>query len=176
MNRLDGKVAIVFGAGPNIGGTIAHFLAREGARVMVSDVSEAAAKETVGFLSSRGYRGARLRRQCVSGARCRADRCGDRAAVRPARCRREHGRQSALVDDHRHGAAGLDRGRLELPDSRHADDKACGAGDDRRRREGQHHPPAVDSRAFRRGIRCGLHGGEGGADEPRPIGGDGPRA
>jgi hypothetical protein len=31
--RLKDKVAVVFGAGPNIGGTIAHFLARAGAQV-----------------------------------------------------------------------------------------------------------------------------------------------
>ena len=31
--RLEDKVAVVFGAGPNIGGTIAHFLARAGAQV-----------------------------------------------------------------------------------------------------------------------------------------------
>jgi NAD(P)-dependent dehydrogenase (short-subunit alcohol dehydrogenase family) len=55
MNRLDGRVAIVFGAGPNIGGTIAHFLAREGARVAVSDVDLAAATRTAQFLASRGY-------------------------------------------------------------------------------------------------------------------------
>jgi NAD(P)-dependent dehydrogenase (short-subunit alcohol dehydrogenase family) len=55
MNRLDGKVAIVFGAGPNIGGTIAHFLAREGARVAVGDVERAAATRTAAFLSARGY-------------------------------------------------------------------------------------------------------------------------
>lgn len=54
MDRLKDKVAIVFGAGPNIGGTIAHFLAREGARVCVMDVSEAAADETVSFLRERG--------------------------------------------------------------------------------------------------------------------------
>jgi NAD(P)-dependent dehydrogenase (short-subunit alcohol dehydrogenase family) len=52
--RLAGKVAIVFGAGPNIGGTIAHFLAREGAHVLVSDVSVAAMDATVAFLTSRG--------------------------------------------------------------------------------------------------------------------------
>src|SRR5262249_8106843 len=54
MKRLDGKGAIVFGAGPNIGGTIAHFLAREGARVAVTDVDGNAAAETVAFLTSRG--------------------------------------------------------------------------------------------------------------------------
>jgi NAD(P)-dependent dehydrogenase (short-subunit alcohol dehydrogenase family) len=55
MGRLDGKVAIVFGAGPNIGGTIAHFFAREGAQVAVSDISAAAADETVAFLAARGF-------------------------------------------------------------------------------------------------------------------------
>jgi NAD(P)-dependent dehydrogenase (short-subunit alcohol dehydrogenase family) len=55
MKRLDGKVAIVFGAGPNIGGTIAHFLAREGARVAVSDVDPDAANRTAAFLSARGF-------------------------------------------------------------------------------------------------------------------------
>lgn len=54
MDRLREKVAIVFGAGPNIGGTIAHFLAREGARVCVTDVSEAAAADTAQFLRERG--------------------------------------------------------------------------------------------------------------------------
>jgi NAD(P)-dependent dehydrogenase (short-subunit alcohol dehydrogenase family) len=55
MNRLDGKVAIVFGAGPNIGGTIAYFLAREGARVVVSDVVAEAARATVDFIAARGH-------------------------------------------------------------------------------------------------------------------------
>lgn len=53
--RLKGKVAIVFGAGPNIGGTVAHFLAREGARVAIGDVSLAAADEAAGFITSRGF-------------------------------------------------------------------------------------------------------------------------
>ena len=55
MNRLSGKVAVVFGAGPNIGGTIAHFFAREGARVAVCDLSEVATRETTTFLASRGF-------------------------------------------------------------------------------------------------------------------------
>jgi NAD(P)-dependent dehydrogenase (short-subunit alcohol dehydrogenase family) len=55
MKRLDGKVAIVFGAGPNIGGTVAHFLAREGARVAVADLDLEAAERTSAFLNGRGY-------------------------------------------------------------------------------------------------------------------------
>jgi NAD(P)-dependent dehydrogenase (short-subunit alcohol dehydrogenase family) len=55
MNRLDDKVALLFGAGPNIGGTIAHFLAREGARVAVADIDRNVAVETAEFLKSRGY-------------------------------------------------------------------------------------------------------------------------
>lgn len=54
MDRLKDKVAIVFGAGPNIGGTIAHFLAREGAKVCVTDIKLSAAEETVQFLRDRG--------------------------------------------------------------------------------------------------------------------------
>ena len=58
MNRLDGKVAIVFGAGPNIGGTVAHFLAREGARIAVVDIDPDSAVKTVEFLKSRGFEAA----------------------------------------------------------------------------------------------------------------------
>src|SRR5437899_3198946 len=55
MGRLDNKVALVFGAGPNIGGTIAHWLAKEGASLAVSDLSAATADETARFLKGRGY-------------------------------------------------------------------------------------------------------------------------
>ncbi len=55
MARLDDKVALVFGAGPNIGGTIAHFMAKEGAKVAVNDIVAATADETRDFLTSRGY-------------------------------------------------------------------------------------------------------------------------
>jgi NAD(P)-dependent dehydrogenase (short-subunit alcohol dehydrogenase family) len=57
VDRLKDKAAIVFGAGPNIGGAMAHFLAREGAGVAVCDIDEAAAAETVAFLESRGLNG-----------------------------------------------------------------------------------------------------------------------
>jgi|SRR5579871_5358867 len=55
MGRLDGKVALVFGAGPNIGGTIAHCLAQEGARLAVCDLAPAAAETTAQVLVERGY-------------------------------------------------------------------------------------------------------------------------
>jgi NAD(P)-dependent dehydrogenase (short-subunit alcohol dehydrogenase family) len=55
VNRLDGKVAIIYGAGPNIGGTIAYFMAREGASVVVNDINPAAASKTVDFIKSRGH-------------------------------------------------------------------------------------------------------------------------
>jgi NAD(P)-dependent dehydrogenase (short-subunit alcohol dehydrogenase family) len=53
--RLQGKTAIVFGAGPNIGGTIALFLAREGASVVVSDLNPAAAQATADRIVRDGF-------------------------------------------------------------------------------------------------------------------------
>lgn len=38
MNQLEGKVAVVTGASPNIGGTLARGLAAEGARVLCTDL------------------------------------------------------------------------------------------------------------------------------------------
>ena len=52
--RLKGKTAIVFGAGPNIGGTIALFLARQGASVVVSDIDATIAEATVERLTAEG--------------------------------------------------------------------------------------------------------------------------
>lgn len=45
--RLDGKVCIVTGAGSGIGQATAWLFAREGARVVVADLDESAAKATV---------------------------------------------------------------------------------------------------------------------------------
>ncbi|MBF6568861.1 MAG: SDR family oxidoreductase [Candidatus Binataceae bacterium] len=53
--RLDGKVAIVFGVSPNIGGTCAHFLARQGARLALCDVRREAAEEAAEFFRGRGF-------------------------------------------------------------------------------------------------------------------------
>ncbi|MDF2119114.1 SDR family oxidoreductase [Roseiarcaceae bacterium H3SJ34-1] len=66
MGRLTGKVAVVFGAGPNIGGTIAHFIGREGAKVVVVDLNLPVAEETAQFLKSRGYECTAMQGNAVS--------------------------------------------------------------------------------------------------------------
>ena len=50
MERLDGKIAIVTGAGQGIGKAIAGKLAADGATVVVTDLDEATATETAGGL------------------------------------------------------------------------------------------------------------------------------
>ena len=47
MSKLEGKVALVSGSGRGIGRCIALKLAAEGARVVVNDMDEAPASETV---------------------------------------------------------------------------------------------------------------------------------
>jgi len=65
MNRLENKVAIIFGGGPNMGGTIAHFMAREGAKIVVADINHSAANDALEFLTSRGYEGTALQGDAV---------------------------------------------------------------------------------------------------------------
>jgi 3-oxoacyl-[acyl-carrier protein] reductase len=52
--RLDGKVALITGAGSGIGRASARLFAREGARVAVVDLDEARAKETVREIEQAG--------------------------------------------------------------------------------------------------------------------------
>ena len=54
MGMLDGKVAIVTGAGRGIGREEALLLAREGAKVAVVDTNELAGKETVATITAAG--------------------------------------------------------------------------------------------------------------------------
>jgi NAD(P)-dependent dehydrogenase (short-subunit alcohol dehydrogenase family) len=53
-NRLDGKVAIVTGAGMGMGGATARVMAGYGARVVVSDINVAAGEETVAAIHATG--------------------------------------------------------------------------------------------------------------------------
>src|SRR5579885_3447451 len=53
--RLAGRVALIFGAGPNIGGTCAHFMAREGARLALVSSRPETAEEAARFLAARNF-------------------------------------------------------------------------------------------------------------------------
>lgn len=54
MGRLDGKVCLITGAGSGIGEASAKLFAREGARVLVADIDEAAAKRTTAAIEQAG--------------------------------------------------------------------------------------------------------------------------
>jgi 3-oxoacyl-[acyl-carrier protein] reductase len=59
--KLDGRVAVVTGGGSGIGTAAALALAREGARVVVTDVNEAGAKATLEQIERAGGQGLALR-------------------------------------------------------------------------------------------------------------------
>ena len=54
MGRLDGKVSVITGAGSGIGQASARLFAREGSRVVVSDIDLAAAQATVDEITEAG--------------------------------------------------------------------------------------------------------------------------
>ena len=54
MGRVEGKVAIVTGAGSGIGRAGAIALAREGARVVATDLAPTAAEETAAEIHREG--------------------------------------------------------------------------------------------------------------------------
>ncbi len=54
MGRLDGKVALISGTGPNNGGTTAVMMAKEGAKVVCNDIVATTAKETAEIVRSKG--------------------------------------------------------------------------------------------------------------------------
>src|ERR1044072_1729960 len=54
MGQMDGKVAIVTGSGRGIGKEIALRLVRDGARVVINDIDEAPAKETIAEIEKLG--------------------------------------------------------------------------------------------------------------------------
>ncbi|NDJ88131.1 MULTISPECIES: SDR family NAD(P)-dependent oxidoreductase [Mycolicibacter] len=56
MRRLDGKVAVITGAGKGIGRGIARRFAREGAAVLIAELDDAAGKQTAADIEQSGGR------------------------------------------------------------------------------------------------------------------------
>ena len=54
MNRVAGKVALVTGAGMGLGRAASLLLAAEGAKIVVTDIDEAAARETAELIAGNG--------------------------------------------------------------------------------------------------------------------------
>ncbi len=72
MAALDGKVAVVTGAGSGIGREVALAYARAGAAVVVSDVNEAGGAETVARISAANGQAVFLRADVSRPAECEA--------------------------------------------------------------------------------------------------------
>ncbi len=72
MGRLDGKVALITGAGSGIGRESSLLFAAEGATVVAVDVNEAAARDTVRDVEAAGGRAIAVRADVVKADDCRA--------------------------------------------------------------------------------------------------------
>ncbi|MCU1426813.1 MAG: dehydrogenase, short-chain alcohol dehydrogenase like [Actinomycetia bacterium] len=70
--RLDGKVALITGAGSGMGRCAAELFAREGARVVVADYDDAGGKETVDAITATGGDATFVRADVSRAADCEA--------------------------------------------------------------------------------------------------------
>ena len=88
MTTLEGKIAVVTGGGSGIGRALALALAREGARVVVADINEADATETVRQLEAAGAEGLAIRTDVADRRQVEAlaDRVFDRYAATHVLC------------------------------------------------------------------------------------------
>ena len=68
--RLEGKVALITGAGSGIGRETALLFAREGARVVVADINDAGGQETVRLVTVQGGQAAYVHADVSTAAGC----------------------------------------------------------------------------------------------------------
>ncbi len=66
MDRVKGKVAVVTGSGDGMGKAAALLLAKEGARIVITDINEAAAKKVAEGINSQGGNAISIRHDVAS--------------------------------------------------------------------------------------------------------------
>ena len=76
---LDGKVALITGAGSGIGRATSKIFAREGAKLVLADVVEAGGNETLKMLKDAG----------ANAVFIKCDACGDRPAIEDKKADRQ---------------------------------------------------------------------------------------
>ncbi len=92
MGQMDGKVAIVTGSGRGIGKEIALRLVRDGAKVVINDIDEAPAKETIAEIEAMGGKAVACTRRRRQGRLRRPHRQDRGRRLRRLPCRGEQRR------------------------------------------------------------------------------------